>query len=42
MDKEHINEGINEIEQTRNDLNKAREVYFDLIKMQKMAHTKYS
>ena len=36
-DKEQINEGITEIEQTRKDLNKAREVYFDLIKMQRIA-----
>ena len=42
-DKEQINdEGITEIEHSGKDLNKAREVYFDLIKMQKMAHTKYS
>ena len=36
-DKEQIDEGITEIEQTRKDLNKAGEVYFDLIKMQSMA-----
>ena len=41
-DKEQINEGITEIEQTRKDLNKAREVYFDLIKMQSMSQTKYT
>ena len=41
-DKEQINEGITEIEQTKKDLNKTREVYFDLIKMQKMARMKLS
>ena len=41
-DKEQINGGITETEQTQNDLNKAREVYFDLIKPQKMACTKHS
>ena len=41
-DKEQVNERITEIEQTRKDLNKAREVYFELIKMQKMTWTKHS
>ena len=41
-DKEHGNERITEIEQTDKDLNKARKVYFDLIKMQKMAQMKHS
>ena len=39
-DKEHSNGRITEIEQTGKDLNKARKVYFNLIKMQKMAQTK--
>ena len=39
-DTEQSNEGITEIEQTGMDLNKAREVYIDLIKMQKMARMK--
>ena len=39
-DKECSNERITEIEKTCKDLNKARKVYFNLIKTQKMARTK--
>ena len=41
-DKEHSNERITEIEQIGKDLNKARKVYIDLVKSQKMARTKHT
>ena len=39
-EREHNKERITEIEQTGKDLNKARKVYVDLIKMQKIARMK--
>ena len=44
MDKKYSNENekITEIAQTSKDLNKAKEVYFDLLKLQKMACLKHS
>ena len=41
-DEEQINERISEIKQTRKDLNIDKKVYFDLIKMQKIAQTEHT